>query len=564
MASRIDRTRSFALVFLMITMAQTGYTLNGFDSPDEAINLDSVEPVSETSIANNDAATIHVGWSHACVVTEQGMVKCWGNNSAGQLGIGNTEDMGDEVDEMDTDLPYLNLGTNLTAEKAALGQGHTCLLFTNDTVKCFGSIGALGLGYTDGSGAGDGYLETGDYMPFWPAPTGRTVEDIEAGGQHTCVLFDDGSMTCWGENAEGQLGMGNTTDLGSQADQVGDSVSYVSLPTGSSVTSMALGAAHTCVLFSDGNVTCWGDNAYGQLGIGSTNDIGDGAGEMGDSLTNITWPTGRSAVDITAGDGFTCAHLDNNDVICWGRNDVGQLGRGNALNYGDSSGETISSLSAVDFGWQADGIDAGRDHICVFSRPSAVKCWGGGDEGQLGAPVTPSGPNRGDGVNEMGSSVPRVDLSSGNPNPDQIQVGSYFACYMKTNSEIKCWGDASNGRLGYEDTETLGDSLNDNLRNVVELGLDYEFESVSCDDVFAHENPEMEIFQLDSGSKGRMLEIDFRSDGCPGVAYIDDSGNRIRFAVYNQGIWTYEYPSSSSGSVNDVDFFFDANDVPHI
>ena len=566
MASRIDRTRSFVLVFLMITMAQTGYTLNGFDSPEEAINLDSVEPVSETSIANNDAATLHVGWSHACVVTEQGMVKCWGNNSAGQLGIGNTEDMGDEVDEMDTDLPYLNLGTNLTAEKAALGEGHTCLLFTNDTVKCFGSIGALGLGYSDGSGAGDGYLETGDYMPLWPAPTGRTVEDIEAGGQHTCALFDNGSMTCWGENAEGQLGMGNTTDLGSQADQVGDSVSYVSLPTGSSVTSMALGAAHTCVLFSDGNVTCWGDNAYGQLGIGSTNDIGDGAGEMGDSLTNITWPTGRYAVDITAGDGFTCAHLDNDDVICWGRNDVGQLGRGNALNYGDSSGETISSLSAVDFGWQADGIDAGRDHICVFSRPSAVKCWGGGDEGQLGAPVTPSSsaPNRGDGVNEMGSYVPIVDLSSGNPNPDQIQVGSYFACYMKTNSEIKCWGDASNGRLGYEDTETLGDSTNDNLRNVVELGLDYEFESVSCDDVFAHENPEMEIFQLDSGSKGRMLEIDFRSDGCPGVAYIDDSGNRIRFAVYNQGIWTYEYPSSSSGSVNDVDFFFDANDVPHI
>ena len=379
MASRIDRTRSFVLVFLMITMAQTGYTLNGFDSPDEAINLDHpIEPASETSIANNDAATLHIGWSHACVVTEQGMVKCWGNNSAGQLGIGNTEDMGDEVDEMDTDLPYLNLGTNLTAEKAALGEGHTCLLFTNDTVKCFGSIGALGLGYSDGSGAGDGYLETGDYMPLWPAPTGRTVEDIEAGGQHTCALFDDGSMTCWGENAEGQLGMGNTTDLGSQADQVGDYVSYVSLPTGSSVTSMALGAAHTCVLFSDGNVTCWGDNAYGQLGIGSTNDIGDGAGEMGDSLTNITWPTGRSAVDITAGDGFTCAHLDNNDVICWGRNDVGQLGRGNALNYGDSSGETISSLSAVDFGWQADGIDAGRDHICVFSRPSAVKCWGGG------------------------------------------------------------------------------------------------------------------------------------------------------------------------------------------
>ena len=255
--------------------------MNGFEITEEDSNLEISEPVSETSIANNDAASLHVGWTHSCVVTEQGMVKCWGNNTAGQLGIGNTEDIGDEVHEMDTDLPYLNLGTNLVAEKATLGEGHTCLLFTNDSVKCFGSIGALGLGYSDGSGAGDGYLGTGDYMPFWPSPTGRTVEDIEAGGQHNCVVFDDGSMTCWGENAEGQLGMGNTTDLGSQADQVGDSVSYVALPTGSSVTSMALGTAHTCVLFSDGNVTCWGDNAYGQLGIGSTDDIGDGAGEMG-------------------------------------------------------------------------------------------------------------------------------------------------------------------------------------------------------------------------------------------------------------------------------------------
>ena len=563
------KARSYALVFLMITMAQVGYTMNGFEITEEDSNLEISEPVSETSIANNDAASLHVGWTHSCVVTEQGMVKCWGNNTAGQLGIGNTEDIGDEVHEMDTDLPYLNLGTNLVAEKATLGEGHTCLLFTNDSVKCFGSIGALGLGYSDGSGAGDGYLETGDYMPFWPSPTGRTVEDIEAGGQHNCVVFDDGSMTCWGENAEGQLGMGNTTDLGSQADQVGDSVSFVALPTGSSVTSMALGTAHTCVLFSDGNVTCWGDNAYGQLGIGSTDDIGDGAGEMGDSLTNITWPTSRYAVDITAGDGFTCAHLDNDDVICWGRNDVGQLGRGNAQNYGDSSGETISSLSAINIGsnFAADGFDAGRDHICVFDRPSAVKCWGGGSEGQLGAPVTPSSsaPNRGDGVNEMGSYMPQVDLSSGQPSPDQIQVGNDFACYMKTNSEIKCWGDASNGRLGYEDTETLGDSTNDNLRNTVQLGLGYEFNSKPCDEVFSHENPSMESFQLDAGSKGRMLEIAFRSDGCPALAYIDDSSDRVRFAIYDQGIWNYEYPlNSGPGRVHDVDFLFDDNDVPHI
>ena len=567
MSSRyILKTRSLVLVFLMITMAQTGYTLNGFESSEETTAIDQLPP-SSNSIQNNEVANIFSGWSHTCVVTELGMVKCWGNNTAGQLGIGNIEDMGDESDEMGENLPYVDLGTNLTTETAALGEAHTCLLFTNNSVKCFGNIAALGLGYTDGNGAGDGYLETGDYMPFWPMPAGRNVSQIAAGGGHTCAVLDDGSMTCWGENAEGQLGMGNTTDLGTQTDQVGDSVAYVSLPTGVTVSAMALGKTHTCVLYDDGNVACWGDNAYGQLGIGSTDDIGDGGGEMGNSLTNITWPTGRYASSITAGDGFTCAILDNDDVLCWGLNDVGQLGLGNTNNYGDSSGEAISSLSGIDLGgsFVAEAIDAGRDHICAKDYPNTIKCWGGNANGQLGLGDLD---NRGDEALEMGSNLPHVDLGTSNPNPREITVGDNFACYRKntgSNAVVKCWGASANGRLGYEDTETLGDSPNDNLGHTVNLALDQEFALEPCDAIFSHENPTIESFQLDGGLKGRMLEIAFRSDGCPGLAYIDDSTDRIRFAVYNQGIWTFEYPlTSGPGEVLDLDFLFDTNDVPHI
>ncbi|MFL2978646.1 MAG: RCC1 domain-containing protein [Candidatus Thalassarchaeaceae archaeon] len=288
---------------------------------------------------------------------------------------------------------------------------------------------------------------------------------------------------------------------------------------------------------------------------------------MGDSLTNITWPTGRYASSITAGDGFTCAILDNDDVLCWGLNDVGQLGLGNTNNYGDSSGEAISSLSGIDLGgsFVAEAIDAGRDHICAQDYPNTIKCWGGNANGQLGLGDLD---NRGDEALEMGSNLPHVDLGTSNPNPREITVGDNFACYRKntgSNAVVKCWGASANGRLGYEDTETLGDSPNDNLGHTVNLALDQEFALEPCDAIFSHENPTIESFQLDGGLKGRMLEIAFRSDGCPGLAYIDDSTDRIRFAVYNQGIWTFEYPlTSGPGEVLDLDFLFDTNDVPHI
>ena len=218
----------------MITMAQVGYTMNGFDN-DAVGSLESIEETAEVP-TNNDVDSLFVGGGHSCVITEGDMMKCWGNNTAGQLGIGNSESMGDEVDEMGEKLPYLNLGTDLIPESAALGMAHTCVLFSNNSVKCFGDVDALGMGYSDSTGAGDGYLETGDYLPFWPAPTGRNVSQIAAGWYHTCVVLDDGSMTCWGENSKGQLGMGNTTDLGEQSDQVGDSASYVPLPSGVTVS----------------------------------------------------------------------------------------------------------------------------------------------------------------------------------------------------------------------------------------------------------------------------------------------------------------------------------------
>ena len=112
---------------------------------------------------------------------------------------------------------------------------------------------------------------------------------------------------------------------------------------------MALGWDHTCVLYSTDDVACWGNNAYGQLGLGSTTTVGDGAVKMASNLVNISllWV---NATSITAGDGFTCAVFGDESIRCWGRNDVGQLGQGNTATYGDNGGETVGGLSAIDLG----------------------------------------------------------------------------------------------------------------------------------------------------------------------------------------------------------------------
>ena len=193
-------------------------------------------------------------------------------------------------------LPYVLFPENTSAYAVSAGGEHTCYLVTTPTTEgmplCLGRVNLLGYGWSDDGAIGDGYQEDASQMPDWPLPTGRHVDQIEAGWNHTCALFDDGSMGCWGDNTHGQLGTGNTSFLGDAADEVGDGLALVDLPADTTVTSMALGWDHTCVLYSTGDVACWGNNADGQLGLGSTTTVGDGAGEMASNLVNISLPLG--------------------------------------------------------------------------------------------------------------------------------------------------------------------------------------------------------------------------------------------------------------------------------
>jgi len=351
-----------------------------------------------------------LGSSHVCALDNSSeKVKCWGLNSSGQLGLGHTNNLGDASGEMGSNLAYIDLGTARTATAITAGSSHTCALLDNSDVKCWGNnnYGQLGQGST--SNLGDGPGEMGDNLAAIDVGSGRSATAISAGNGHTCALLDNSVLKCWGYNNKGQLGLGHTDNLGNGSSEMGDNLAAIDLGSGRTATDITTGGEHTCALLDNASVKCWGSGGSGQLGYGNTNNIGDGSGEMGDNLTVVDLGTGRTATAISAGSSHTCALLDNSAVKCWGWYGFGSLGQGSTDNLGDGSSEMGDNLTAVDLGTgrTATAISVGQYHTCALLDNSAVKCWGWNSSGQLGQGITSS---LGDASGEMGDNLPAIDL----------------------------------------------------------------------------------------------------------------------------------------------------------
>lgn len=296
------------------------------------------------------ATAIAAGSFHTCALLDNGALVCWGENFRGQLGDPNHGLRGDGPGEMGDSLVPVSLGTGRAAVAVSTGEIHTCALLDNDTVKCWGdnSRGQLGLGDQDNRGDDTG--EMGDALPVVQLGTGRTATAITTGITHTCALLDNGTVKCWGMNNVGQLGLGTSADQGDNANEMGDALPAPSLGTGRTALTVTAGDTHTCALLDDATLKCWGANFAGQLGLGDRADRGDGSAEMGDSLPVTPLGTGRSPVRLAAGAGHTCALLDDDTLKCWGDSSRGQLGYGSFTKRGDDPGEMGDALPAVDLG----------------------------------------------------------------------------------------------------------------------------------------------------------------------------------------------------------------------
>ena len=284
-------------------------------------------------IANSKVKQIGAGGTHACALLENGLVKCWGASATGQLGYANTEEVIIGDNEKPTSIDYVDVGGTVT--QIAPGSQHTCALLDNGHVRCWGYnyAGELGYGHLEMIGDDEVPSTEGD------VDVGGIVVQISAGGAHTCALLNTGDVRCWGMGQSGQLGYGNNLDIGDNEFPA----SAGNVDVGGTVVQVSAGGLHTCVLLDTGNVRCWGYNEYGQLGYKHTNNIGDD--EFPSTAKDVD--VGGTVVQVSAGYAHTCALLNTGDVRCWGNSQYGQLGYGNTNIIGDT--ETPASAGNVPY-----------------------------------------------------------------------------------------------------------------------------------------------------------------------------------------------------------------------
>ena len=356
----------------------------------------------------------------------------------------------------------------------AAGYGHTCALFDTGTVKCWGgnTYGQLGLG--DVRSRGTLTTDMGDKLPavdLRREPDSKSdsrVTQIAAGSYHTCALFNTGAVVCWGLNLDGQLGLGDIENRGDNPNEMGWHLPAVDLGPEGQAVQISAGYNHTCAVLRTGQAVCWGGGFDGQLGFEDYEqrrnlNLGDEAGEMGANLPVIRFGGGLKVTQIAAGDSATCALLDDGAVMCWGSNQFGLWGQ-NVMGYG----YVYSPTAAVKLGAvrRVETLTL-SGHACVLLGDAEVKCWGRNGSGQLGlGDLLP----RGDTRNEMGVSLPAVDITGEPPQGVmQLAVGDAHSCAVIKPGKIKCWGRNWDGQLG------LGDDVSTHGGSGHEMGMNLPF-----------------------------------------------------------------------------------------
>ncbi len=233
--------------------------------------------------------------------------------------------------------------------------------------------------------------------------------ELSLGRDFSCYKTSTGSMKCWGSNANGQLGDGTTTDSVTPIDVSG---------LAGTVSKISLGNAHSCALLSSGTVQCWGENSNGTLGNGSTT--------ASSSPVNVQG-LGGSPTAISAGASHNCALFSDGTVKCWGDNLKGQLGDG-------SNTDRTSAVSVAGLGGTATKIAAGYSSTCALLSTGTVRCWGNNSFGELG------------NGNTTDTTSP-VTANIGGTATDLI-ASSFSTCALLSTGVLKCWGTNGGAQVG--------------------------------------------------------------------------------------------------------------------
>eukprot|EP00004_Rigifila_ramosa_P020527 TRINITY_DN532_c0_g3_i1.p1 TRINITY_DN532_c0_g3~~TRINITY_DN532_c0_g3_i1.p1 ORF type:complete len:2148 (+),score=347.78 TRINITY_DN532_c0_g3_i1:766-6444(+) len=346
----------------------------------------------------------------------------------GQLGIGNTNVIGDFAGELpptaltDVGGPFLEL-------LMAPGSSSSCVISITRQLRCWGlnSNGQLGIGNTNNIGDNPGE------MPPQSVNLPSDVALAAISARSTCAVLVSGQTYCWGFNGWGALGIGSTTELWLPTTATN--------LTGYTVSKIAAGSEFFCIISLAGEIACWGYNQNGEMGIGSRTDgfIGDAAGDM---PPNSVSGLGAPAVQVTCGESFSCALLSNFQVKCWGKNDAGQLGIG-------STSDTMAPTTPVSFSQSPVAISSASSSACAVFQSGSVTCWGSNSQGQLGIGSTASQ-----------NAPPSSTIVLGSTPVHSISGGIQNYCVLLVTGEVKCWG-WNYYQLGVAGGSNIGDQPSD-------------------------------------------------------------------------------------------------------
>jgi alpha-tubulin suppressor-like RCC1 family protein len=178
----------------------------------------------QIDFSSDPAQRIVLGDAMSCVTTRSGVVKCWGQNAVGELGVGHLRPVGDEPGEMGRALEPVQISPGLPVRTLSCAAAHCCVTFLTNTVQCWGQNNAGELGLEDTRNRGAMPQDLGENLPFVALGDLAGAVRTAVGYDHSCAILVDGHVKCWGRNVFGQLGLGNDRSHGDVPSTMGESL----------------------------------------------------------------------------------------------------------------------------------------------------------------------------------------------------------------------------------------------------------------------------------------------------------------------------------------------------
>ena len=299
-------------------------------------------------------------------------------------------------------------------EAQVLAPGGTFTLDGSNSIAPGSSI--VSYSWTQTHGANANLTSSNSATPGGTVPTvAEHWRSVATGIYHTCAIFSDGSLWCWGSNNYGQIGKGDT-----QTPVI--TPTKVVLPTPNTWRQVSASSSFTCGLDTSGAVWCWGINNWGQLGTGDKTNLS--------IPTKLTFPNNEIISQIDTGGTITCALSQAGNLYCWGSNASGQLGTGDITDH------HTPALVRHPQNLQWASIDTSSRHTCAIDTSSQLWCWGANTSGQLGTGST------------LTSRTPQQVYSTGIAAWLEVETGWAHTCGLANTGKAYCWGYNNNEQIG--------------------------------------------------------------------------------------------------------------------